>query len=216
MIVNNGYIRGSEFWANSGEMSFKEIQSFSRVPERWAKFNYIEKEYYELPVKPVNRYVSNLYPRPELVSMDNGLVRLRQKTHAEIWVSPKENDGLYALDKTWQRQFYPSSTTFDSDQCFKATYRFYIPWFIDLDIEARIENVVGNEVFVLEDRDISFSIKDLSKDDSDVQFVNFKIKTSGPHMKTSAYGIIDIATPMYDIVFKVSEEEVEKIARQYR
>ena len=52
-------------------------------------------------------YVSHMYPKPELVSIEKNIVTLRQKTHAEIWVEPK-NKNLYALDKCHQRHFYPS------------------------------------------------------------------------------------------------------------
>ncbi len=211
-IKNN--IIGSDFWLNSEELSFSEITSISKVPDRWRRFDIIEDEYSDCLIKPVNRYVSNLYPRPELISLneDTGDVLLRQKTHAEIWVSPKGDD-LYALDKTWQRQFYPSKNKYIEEDCFIATYRFYVPWFPDADIEVQIQESPETP-FNVRPQQIKFN-KLEGVVVFDTEFVDFKIKSVGPHIVNSKYGIIDIATPMYDIKFNATKEQIERLVKQY-
>jgi hypothetical protein len=139
-------------------------------------------------------------------------VTLRQKTHAEIWVSPSE-ENLYALDKTWQRQFYPSSKKYTRDDCFIATYKFYVPWVIDSDIKATVSSV-DDSPFSVENQEINFnSLDGLTL--VDTNFVDFKIKIEGSHMVNSKYGIIDIGTPMYDFTFILNYKQMERLVAQY-
>jgi len=211
--IKNNMI-GSDFWLNSEELSFSEITRESRIPDRWRRFDMIDDRYKVLLLKPINTYVSELYPRPEIVFMDkiSGRVTLRQKTHAEIWVSPSE-ENLYALDKTWQRQFYPSSNKYTRDNCFIATYKFYVPWVIDSDIKATVSSV-DNSPFSVENQKINFnSLDGLTL--VDTNFVDFKIKIDGSHMANSKYGIIDIGTPMYDFTFILNYEQMERLVAQY-
>lgn len=213
MILSKNGIRGSEFWINSETLSFQEILMGSRVPLKWSKFSLIEESFQDKMLKPVNRYVSNLYPMPELVSITGNTVRLRQKTHAEIWVDTKQKD-LYALDKCWQRQFYPSTNSLLNDECFLPTYKFYMPWILDLNIRVQIEPA-GKCFFTLGSI-IELNINDKTADFIDVPFVDFKIFKGGDHMKTGNYGIIEIGTPMYDMVFDLTDRELEKLHEQYR
>jgi len=211
-IKNN--MVGSDFWLNSEELSFSEITRESRIPDRWRRFDMIDDRYKVLLLKPINTYVSELYPRPEIVFIDkiSGRVTLRQKTHAEIWVSPSE-ENLYALDKTWQRQFYPSSNKYTKDNCFIATYKFYVPWVIDSDIKATVSSV-DNSPFSVENQEINFnSLDGLTL--VDTNFVDFKIKIEGSHMVNSKYGIIDIGSPMFEIVLDVSDSKLLEIKEEY-
>jgi hypothetical protein len=208
-------IYGSEFWLNSASMNFYDILTESRVPEKWKRFDLVEDQFLNLPIKPINRYVSNLYPIPELISLDveNLKVVLRQKTHAEIWVEPRAN-GLYALDKTWQRQFYPSNNKYTHIECFDPTYKFYMPWFFDGDAEAKVFKVDGSP-FHINDKDLKFKTTHLSQQ-VDVNFVDFKIYKVGSHMVSQKYGIIDIGTPMYDLEISLTEKEMNAVYEQYR
>jgi hypothetical protein len=210
--VKNG-MRGSEFWLNSSELSFSQILTGSRVPAKWSKYSLIEEKYRNSIVKPVNRYVSNLYPRPEILSINNNTVKLRQKTHAEIWVDIKSDD-LYALDKCHQRQFYPSENKIDDPDSFEPTYKFYMPWIIDLN--SMIEISPAGDCFYSEKSIINTKENDIILDFIDVPFIDFKIKRFGAHMKNSNYGIIEIGTPMYDITLNLNDKDLEKINEQYR
>lgn len=214
---NKNNIGGSEFWLNSENLSFKEILIGSRIPEKWSKFNLIEDYYKDFIIKPVNRYVSNLYPKPEIVSINNNTIRLRQKTHAEIWVKPRnEVNVLYALDKTWQRQFYPSNIFMNNNSCFAATYKFYIPWIIDRDLNAKIEQVLDEKTcFIVDPCTFNFW-KTENEEYINTGFINFQIKREGSHMLDDRYGIIDIGTPMYDVIFTLDNKDMEIFYEQYR
>ena len=210
---NNIY--GSEFWLNSANLTFYDILTESRVPNKWKRFDFIEDKFFPLPIKPINRYVSNLYPRPELISIDmaNLKVVLRQKTHAEIWLEPRAN-GLYAIDKTWQRQFYPSQNMYSNNKCFDSTYKFYMPWFFDGKSDAKIFEVNGSP-FQVNVQECKFTSKDVSPG-IEVNFVDFKIYKEGSHMINAKYGIIDIGTPMYDLHICLTEKEMKRVYEQYK
>jgi hypothetical protein len=213
MIETKNGMRGSKFWLSSSELSFSQILIDSMVPYKWSRYSLIEETYRDKIVKPVNRYVSNLYPKPELISIKDNTVILRQRTHAEIWVDIK-NEDLYALDKCWQRQFYPSQNRFSDLDSFEPTYKFYMPWVIDRDLAVDIGP--AGDCFFIEKQTINTKKNSLDMEFIDVPFIDFKIKRNGAHMKNSSYGIIEIGTPMYDITLKLNDQDLEKINEQYR
>lgn len=215
MTVIKNNIVGSEFWVNSESLSFKEILIESRIPRNWSMQNQIESRYENDFFKPVNRYVSNLYPKPKLISIDKNLVIFRQHTHAEIWVEP-QNEDLYALDKTWQRQFYPSNTLLNNrDDCFYPTYKFYMPWVPDFNGVATITTSEDSSAFWVCEHAIFCHTINIKLEYAEPPFIPFKIKKLGHHMKTDEYGIIDIGTPMYDIRVTLDDKEVENVRRQF-
>lgn len=212
--VTKNNVIGSEFWVNSASLTLWDILTESRLPDKWKRFDLIEDDYSRCLIKPINRYVSNLYPRPELISINTSdlSVTLRQNTHAEIWVKPNGDD-LYALDKTWQRQFYPSSNYYCHNECFDASYKFYMPWIIDDNVDATISKC-ENSPFVINTNNIVFN-KSIISDRFPEYFIDFNIKKEGKHMIGNTYGIIDIGTPMYDIIIKLNSNQIEKVYEQY-
>lgn len=209
-------IVGSPFWVDSENLLFPELEQQSFVPQKWARYDLLEPEYKSLLVRPVNRYVSNLYPKPELLSVNENTVTLLQKSHAEIWVQPREGGDLYALDKCHQRQFYPSPKQIKSDDCFFATYRFYMPWVPGFDALIKVKNVNGLfSPFVIEESLINFNPPTDSDAYVDTPFINFNIKKHGEHMHDHSYGIIEIGSPMFEIVLSVSDSELLKIKKEY-
>lgn len=211
--ITKDFIIGSEFWVNSANLTLWEILNESRLPDKWKRFDLIENNYKECLIKPINRYVSNLYQKPELLEINysNNTITLRQKTHAEIWVKP-DHDDLYALDKTWQRQFYPSQNKYIDEECFNPTYRFYMPWIIDDNIDVKISSC--GDTFKINNNSIKFN-KTIMSDRVPEYFIDFKIKKHGPHMVNETYGIIDIGTPMYDILIKLNNYQIEQVLSQY-
>lgn len=213
---SKNYIEGSPFWVDSENLSFPELEKQSFVPEKWARYDLVEPEYKWLPIRPINRYVSNLYPRPELLSIDGNIVTLLQKTHAEIWVQPREDESLYALDKCHQRQFYPSSKSINSKDCFLATYRFYLPWIPGFSTNVKINKVSSLfSPFVIEEKNISFNPPQDNDTYVNTPFVNFNIKKYGEHMHDHRYGIIEIGSPMFEIVLDVSDLMLLEIKKEY-
>jgi hypothetical protein len=209
-------IIGSPFWVDSENLSFPELEQQSFVPQKWARYDLLEKEYKDLSIRPVNRYVSNLYPKPEILSINENTITLLQRTHAEIWVEPKGKDNLYSLDKCHQRQFYPSPKQIKSDNCFFATYRFYMPWVTGFEASIKINKVKSLfSPFTIEESLISFTPPIDTETYVNTPFINFNIKNVGEHMKDSRYGIIDIGSPMFEIVLTVSDSELFKIKEEY-
>lgn len=182
---------GSEYWINSYNKEFTKIQKESFLINRFSKPSNSNKI-----IKPINMYAFYYSPFPEILKNNNEII-LRQKTHAEIWVEPKIN-GLYALDKTWQRQFYPSDLIVeDYENCFNAVYKFYTPWVINDNLKVKIKEVIDSPFKILT-KEINF--KKITKDYNEPQWINFLIKKNGDHMKNDNYGIIDINTNAFDII----------------
>jgi hypothetical protein len=213
--VKNG-IKGSEFWINSSNLSFLQLQNAANLMVHWRIYGYINHLCRDFAILPVNKYVLDLYPRPQILSTVGNVVTFRQRTHAEIWVQPEE-DNLYALDKCWQRQFYPSPNKMINKECFDATYRFYIPWVPHSIKEYEIKQVNDEKTpFFISNKLLQLTPPGDKTDFYETEFVDFMIKKTGSHMANDKYGIIDIGTAMYDISVEMSEEQIEKLSKQYR
>lgn len=216
MIETKDYISGSQWWINSGNLSFKEILVQSGLPDKWSKHNSKDILSIESVLKPVNNYVLNLYPKPKILRIENNLVTFRQRTHAEIWVEEKSNDVIYALDKCHQRQFYPSLYVMESEECFKATYKFYIPWFINKNINIKILPIEDEDTpfYVNKKNIIGVPVEEYSEY-VNTEFVDFKIKNTGKYSLKEKYAIISKNTAMYDMSVVLTNEEIFKLGDQY-
>jgi hypothetical protein len=207
---------GSEFWVNSENKSFTEIiKANTTMPGIWASSeSVIHSLYYNNILKPINGYAKTFWPKPELIK-DNEIAYLRYFTHAEIWVEPMR-EGLYALDKTWQRQFYPSQLSIKSPVgFFNAVYKFYIPWILDKDLMLKIKEVEGSTFKILNET-VTFN-KLNYKEDWNCDWIHFLIKSDGDHIETyhdRIYGVIPIKTPICDIIIE-DKEIINKIEREY-
>lgn len=216
MIETKNYISGSQWWIHSGNLSFEEIIVQSRVPKRWSVYNSEDILKIDSVLKPANNYVLNLYPKPKILRINENLVTFRQRTHAEIWLEEKDNNAIYALDKCHQRQFYPSPNDIHNDECFKPTYRFYIPWFINKNVEVKISPVEDEDTpfYVVKQNITAKTVKD-SQEYADVDFVDFKIKNTGQHHLKEKYAIISKSTAMYDMSVVLSDEEISQLKDYY-
>lgn len=216
MIDTRDYISGSRWWVNSGNLSFKEILMHSGLPDDWSRYNLKDILNIDSVIKPVNNYVLNLYPKPEILNISDTLVTFRQRTHAEIWVQETENDAIYALDKCHQRQFYPSLNRMESQECFKPTYRFYIPWFINKNVIVEISPVNNEKTpFYINKKNIISNLVEDNTEFVDTEFVDFQIKNTGEYHLKEKYGIISKNTAMYDMTVSLTKKEIQKIGEQY-
>jgi hypothetical protein len=216
MIIKKNGMSGSEWWLNSDNLSLPDILIQSRIPQQWSKHN--SKDILDITsvLKPVNNYVLNLYPRPQIMSISNNLVTFRQRTHAEIWVEEREDGTLYALDKCHQRQFYPSPNIIENKDCFDPTYRFYIPWFINKSINIHVSQV-DNEItpFFIGQQNIVGKVIPRYSEYAYPGFVDFKIKNSGQYHLKEKYAIIGKNTAMYDMSVLLTEEELAQLKDYY-
>jgi hypothetical protein len=216
MIKTKNYIAGSEWWINSESLSFSEIVRQSKMPDHWARYDSGYMDGIKSILNPINRYVFSLYPRPQIISIVNNLVTFRQRTHAEIWVEDKDNNALYALDKCHQRQFYPSTNSFDNNQCFKPTYRFYVPWFINKNIKVNIQPTEDEETpFYIKGKTFSSQVIDHQTPYANTEFVDFKIKNTGKYYLKDGYAIISKSTAMYDMSVLLTDEEIVDLKEDY-
>lgn len=207
---------GSGYWVNSENKTFIELaQDNFQLFREWKFPIHINvTEFRDSTLKPVNVYAMHFWPKPEMRVVDDGVV-LRYKTHAEIWVEPKEK-GLYALDKTWQRQFYPSELQFNApDNCFNALYKFYVPWIIEEDIECEIF-AADDSPFEILSTSVLFS-KDDDPDTYKGSWIHFAFKKESPYLQEyrgDVYGVIEVGSNICDILIKDSEI-AQRVVKEY-
>jgi|694.fasta_scaffold00090_45 hypothetical protein len=216
MITKKNNISGSQWWINSENLSLPQILMESGLPDKWSKYNSKEILNIKSILKPINNYVLNLYPKPEIINITNNIVTFRQRTHAEIWVEERKDGTLYALDKCHQRQFYPSLNNLENKECFDPTYKFYIPWFINKNVSIKIARVEDEPTpfYIGEKNIIGKPLPHLS-DYAYSEFVDFKIKNTGEYYLKEKYAIISKSTAMYDMSVVLSDEEISQIKDYY-
>jgi hypothetical protein len=216
MITKKNNISGSEWWINSENLSLPEILVQSRIQSNWSRFNSKEIIAINSILKPVNNYVLNLYPKPEIININNNVITFRQRTHAEIWVEERHDGTLYALDKCHQRQFYPSLNSLENNECFDPTYRFYIPWFINKNVKIKITGVEDEKTpFYIGEKEIfGMQLQDM-EEYAHSEFVDFKIKNTGEYYLKEKYAIISKNTAMYDMSVVLSDEEMSQVKDYY-
>lgn len=213
--VSRGRV-GSKFWVNSEHDSFSDITKANfQLPTHWANSSFIRStEFAEKRLKPINGYAMIFWDKPELSLVDDKAI-LRYKTHAEIWLEEMDR-GLYALDKTWQRQFYPSQLTTPAPEgCFDALYKFYIPWVIDKDIECDVYGVENSPFNIIKNK-VNFKQLDNSLV-WNVDWFHFAIKNSGDHIEEyhgDTYSIIERGSPICDVVIN-DKETIEELIKEY-
>jgi hypothetical protein len=216
MIKSKNHMSGSEWWLSSENLSFSSIVRQSKIPDHWARYDSEHLRSVKSVLKPVNKYVLSLYPRPEILDIKNNLVTFRQRTHAEIWIEDKGNNILYAVDKCHQRQFYPSKNNIEIAGCFLATYRFYIPWFINKNVEIKIDTVKNEKTpFHINKKIFLSNFVDMSTPYVDTEFINFKIKNVGEYSLKENYGIISKNTAMYDMSVILTDKEIGTLREDY-
>lgn len=208
--------RPSEFWLNTYSMSFTDIVNKSNCNRLFVEYQYVlnNDALKNSVLKPVNDYAYNLYPAPKFLKYEDGYVYLRQHTHAEIWVKRDYRLGFYFLDRPHIRQFYCSDKLFKADNTFMVPYRFYTPWFFDLNRKY--------EILPIEDQETPFVVQGAIVDPIDTNvsiiephFVNFLFKKTGSHMLNPVHGKISIGTPMYDMKIEMSKSEFDLLNSFY-
>lgn len=216
MIKTKNHMAGSEWWLNSENLSFSNIVRQSKIPENLSRYDSEDIRNITSILKPVNRYVLSLYPRPEILNIKDNLVTFRQRTHAEIWIEDKGNDILYAVDKCHQRQFYPSKNKIKTEECFLATYKFYIPWFINKNTDISIDPVKNESTpFYANKKMFPGSLIDISTPYADTEFVDFNIKSYGEYSLKENYGIISKSMAMYDMSVVLTDQEILELRADY-
>jgi hypothetical protein len=205
-------------WYKSYTESFLDINKKSNIRPSWLEYSYVlDGEYGNSIIKPINHYVEKLYIKPNLLSIKNNLVVLQQTNHAEIFLLKMNFENrLKALDRPHMRQFYMSDRIkYIENNKFDQMYRFYVPWFLDIDnVKIKIKQP-ENSPFIIEEKE--FISKKYSKNDKhvDPEMIFFNFLSNGSHMIDEEYGRIKRLSPMFNLEFDADDIIIDKIKEFY-
>ena len=205
-----------DIWYETYDPNFIEISQKSFIPYKWLSYRAVTKDTaYDSPIKPINRYVEFLYPEPELVGIYGNTVKLRQRNHAEIFLLENEK-GFKNIDRPHMRQYYKTKKYFDPDPaCFDPVYLFYVPWFIDADIEIKFERPAEDSPFLIYPESGKCNKISGNEEFIEPKFIPFRFKKIGSHMNRPGFGRIKIGSAMFDMVFDASDILLERIRNFY-
>lgn len=202
-------------WYNSYDPIFVDITAKSKVPDKWANYRRVlEGRFGSSVIKPINKYVEELYPAPKLLSIDGNTVTLRQYTHADIFLL--ERDGiLKATDRPHIRQFYKSNKDQDiCKDCFDDKFVMYVPWFIDANILVSIKGIPDSP-FVIKDKTDRYQEIPEYAEHIEPMMVQFRFKRTGKHMENDVFGKIKRGTPSFDMTFIANDTIIERVRKFY-
>jgi len=204
-------------WYETYDPVFSEISRNSRIPIKWYSFEENKSLVYKTTIiKPINRYVEVLYPKPKLIDISDNIIRLRQYNHAEFFLLEKRHNQFFNLDRPWMRQYYQTKEHPEKvDGCFDPTYKFYTPWVIDENIKISIEQPQEDSPFFIYETSVQREKMMIGQSILEPDFVSFKFKRVGPHMVSDKFGKIKLNTPLFDIVFEGSGTIVERVKDFY-
>lgn len=202
-------------WQNTYDPNFINICAQSRIPEKWIRYQRVlDGKNKNSIIKPINKYVEELYPAPKLIKIDKNTVTLRQFSHADIFLLETGNV-LKALDRPWMRQFYRSKRHQDDCQnCFDETFVAYVPWFIDENISINIVSV-ENSPFIVQNTKDSYQKIPNTTDFLQPIMVPFRFSRVGSHMETEKFGKIKRNTPIFDMVFTADDIIIKRVRDFY-
>jgi hypothetical protein len=186
------------------------------IPDKWVSYQKINHNKYSGSIlKPINQYVEALYPPPKLISLDNNIIRLRQHTHAGIFLLDNGIE-FTNVDRPHMRQYYQTKTIYPlREDCFEPAYLFYVPWAIDEQVVARFEQPLEDSSFYIYPSSYVFNKISESAQYVEPNFVPFKFKKVGKHMVTESFGKIPPRSPMFDIVIDSNDILIKRIKEFY-
>ena len=147
---------------------------------------------------PVNNYVKIFGKVPEIKKIENNKITLVQKTYSDIYIQKNEIE-TYAIERSWQRQFYPSSNKYLLDNINFFTdkaYKFYMPWIINNNINYKISLNNKNDFFYVPEQTGCFNYTD---NNINVPFIDFYFTKNKNYVQKDNYIIIPSASNMYNL-----------------
>ncbi len=217
---NSRRIMESEFnfnlWDEVYDPQFIEMCRRSRVPEKWLTARNIDAKYKDSIIKPINQYLEYMAFPPKLISIVNNTVTLQYQLFADIYLRKNKDKPYYHSERPWIRQYYQTKESWDSgDLKVTDAYKIFTFWVIDADITAKVYEADGSP-FEVPDSVIRFY--SIGKWDEYIvpQFIPFKIKLEGSHMKDNGrYGEIYRGSPAFNIEFEANDIIVERVRKFY-
>lgn len=211
-------INNFNVWYETSDPNFTAISQASNIPVHWLSYQTVlSGPYRESIIKPTNLYVQRLVPPPQLVSITDKTVRLRQLNHAEIFLLEKNDGTFYNMDRPWMRQYYNTDQSRQTtpDGCFDKAFKFYVPWFIDDNVSVRIEPPETKSPFVIEPQQINYYASRADAEYVEPAFVPFYFKKDGNHMVKDGFGKIPRQSAMFDMVFTANDIMIDKVRNFY-
>jgi hypothetical protein len=216
-VISTQQINNFNIWYETEDPNFIDISIRSNIPRNWLSYQAILRgANKDSVIKPINRYVERLVPAPELVSIENNIVRLRQGNHAEVFLLEREDGSFYNVDRPWMRQYYNTDqSAYDTPaECFPGAYKFYIPWILDEHVSISIEPVKDSPFYVYPQTINCYPIPNILEYLHPF-FVPFHFKRIGDHMVTEQFGKIRRQSPMFDMVFAANDILIERVRKFY-
>jgi hypothetical protein len=213
----NGDIQQKRIWYNTPDPNFIELCKKSRVAGSWMSYQKVlSGTYGNAPIKPISNYVAKIGHEPSLVSINGNTVRLRFHLYADMFLLKEEGKDLYHIDRTWVRQYYLTNHKMPPrDDCFEETFKFYVPWAIDDNVEVSYLSPDTETPFVIEEtKDFWYKVPNNIEEVSP-HFVSFMFKKVGKHMEDDELGIPRRGDAMFDMEARVSDIMVERIKEYY-
>ena len=204
-------------WYKTKDPNFIDINRNSRIPDKWLNYSSIRRsDYSDSFIKPINPYVLALVPPPKLIGINNNIVRLRQGNHAEFFLLKEKNGMLKHIDRPWMRQYYNTNLLLNnSEDCFNETFKFYVPWYVDDNIEIKYEKPNVESPFVIDEIVVKHKKIDIDNNYIEPDFIPFKFKNKGSHMEDLDFGKIKRQSPMFDIIFEASGIMLQRVKEFY-
>jgi hypothetical protein len=221
-----GALKNKRIWYDTPDPDFVEISLKSLLQPGWLDYRPVMRgENGANPMRPLSNYVENIGHKPSLVSIVGNTARIRFYLYADIYLNmDKQTEELYHVDRTWMRQYYLTKKVIDDTegQCFDGTFKFFVPWFLDENVEVSYEPCSDVESPVLVEPFTDFWHKPIINSEAiskpmflSPHFVYFKFKKHGSHMKDEDFGIARRGAPIFDILVTVSDIIIERIKEQY-
>lgn len=214
---SQGAIDNKNIWYDTEDPDFVDISLKSMVNRSWLSYKKVlEGKYQDSIIKPLSNYVQNIATPPSLVSIEGSKVKLRFHLYADMYLLKEEGKDLYHVDRPWMRQYYNTKHTMpEREDCFEGTYKFFVPWFVDANLEVSYLQPDVESAFIVEEtKDFWY------KPPTDAlflhpHFVMFKFKKIGSHMEDAELGIPRRGSPTFDMEFSGDDIMVERIKEFY-
>ena len=216
-MINNPTPELSKTWLSLDKSSFPEIVQILNIPKKWGEWKYVTEKYKHQIVKPVSMYTSIFGRKPEIKYAGEDYIVLQQRLYGEIYLLLRNNEFLYNSERVHQRQYFPSTSKYkiDSEKVLsKNCYKFFMPWFLDEDLEYEIKSENKSSFFVPDQRG---KFQKTSKQTliKDTGFVDFYFTKSLNHMLDNEHGIVPNNAIMYNIYIKSNKDLLKKVMGCY-
>jgi hypothetical protein len=203
-------------WEETYDPDFIDMCKRSRLPEKWINSHNIDPKYKDSIIKPINQYLEYMSSPPKLISIVGNTVTLQYQNFADIYIKRRRNGKYYHSERPWLRQYYRSLDNWESDRGLTTdAHKMITTWIVDADVVARVYEPENSPLEVPEST-LSFYKTNSSSVYFNPQFVSFKFKLYGNHMKDGGrYGELLKKSPLFNIEFQASDIIIERVRKFY-